>query len=376
MTTPNDLQKRAEIRMQQLAQAGYGEIRIPERGRSRMSLFLTVSPDLLVHYFKWPSPDTTKTETAGHLRLQATDLLIRLPSLALAEALGDVWDRGWDEAPPAPYKGRIFRMSSSRKPGAPEPLTLAEVECLFDRLALLIQGLIKRDWDSDDIVLVLRAIEEHGEAELSGPSAALDALTETIQRVQANTLRSQATAPVTTADVQALVKMVTSASSVNPSDAVGRAVAQYRRSPGRIGEDADLLKAIAKTPDLPTVPPDDPDLVDNVVLEGRARLVAHLVRERNQGLRRQAIQAALDDQRRLACEVCSTEMENVYGEHGRGFIEVHHRVPLAQTGERHVSIADLALVCPNCHRMLHRGQPLPTVELLSEIIHQRRLGNS
>ena len=58
---------------------------------------------------------------------------------------------------------------------------------------------------------------------------------------------------------------------------------------------------------------------------------------------------------KLNCEVCDFDFYNVYGEIGKGFIEAHHRVPLSKIdGESKTELKDLALVCSNCHRILHR----------------------
>ncbi|MCP9491884.1 MAG: HNH endonuclease, partial [Solirubrobacteraceae bacterium MAG38_C4-C5] len=47
-----------------------------------------------------------------------------------------------------------------------------------------------------------------------------------------------------------------------------------------------------------------------------------------------------------------------YGDCGRGFAECHHVRPLNEGG-RETLIEDLAVVCANCHRMIHRsGVPL------------------
>jgi 5-methylcytosine-specific restriction protein A len=42
--------------------------------------------------------------------------------------------------------------------------------------------------------------------------------------------------------------------------------------------------------------------------------------------------------------------------------EVHHRSPLAQA-EKPVAtrLQDLAILCPTCHRAIHRLDPLPSV---------------
>lgn len=63
-------------------------------------------------------------------------------------------------------------------------------------------------------------------------------------------------------------------------------------------------------------------------------------------------------QNRLICEVpgCGFDFERVYGELGTGYAEVHHLVPLASLDEETITtLDDLAVVCSNCHRMIHRG---------------------
>lgn len=59
----------------------------------------------------------------------------------------------------------------------------------------------------------------------------------------------------------------------------------------------------------------------------------------------------------LACEVCKFDFAATYGELSERFIQAHHIAPLAQAGAARTKLADLALVCSNCHRMLHRAKP-------------------
>lgn len=58
----------------------------------------------------------------------------------------------------------------------------------------------------------------------------------------------------------------------------------------------------------------------------------------------------------LSCYACGFNFKEVYGEHGKGFIEIHHIKPLS-TLEKSVEInpkIDLVPLCANCHRMVHR----------------------
>ena len=74
-----------------------------------------------------------------------------------------------------------------------------------------------------------------------------------------------------------------------------------------------------------------------------------------------------------SCAVCGFNFEKTYGDIGREFIHVHHKIPVSQMGEGYVvnPIKDLIPVCPNCHAMLHRENPPITPERLREIISQQ-----
>jgi 5-methylcytosine-specific restriction protein A len=75
----------------------------------------------------------------------------------------------------------------------------------------------------------------------------------------------------------------------------------------------------------------------------------------------------------LLCEVCGFDFAAVYGKLGEGFAECHHRLPLAEyDAEAPTLLEDLAIVCANCHRMLHRSRPMMKVEDLRSLILQRR----
>lgn len=73
------------------------------------------------------------------------------------------------------------------------------------------------------------------------------------------------------------------------------------------------------------------------------------------------------------CKVCDLDFEERYGELGRGFMHVHHIIPLhevAGTPDYRVDpIEDLRPVCPNCHAMLHRPRDRTlTVEELRDLL--------
>ncbi|WP_437438321.1 HNH endonuclease [Klebsiella aerogenes] len=52
-------------------------------------------------------------------------------------------------------------------------------------------------------------------------------------------------------------------------------------------------------------------------------------------------------------------MEKMYGEIAKGFIHIHHLIPLSEIKENYCldPKSDLTPVCPNCHSMLYRRIP-------------------
>jgi 5-methylcytosine-specific restriction protein A len=63
------------------------------------------------------------------------------------------------------------------------------------------------------------------------------------------------------------------------------------------------------------------------------------------------------------CIICDFDFGKIYGDHGRGFIHVHHVKPLSEIKKSYTidPKEDLRPVCPNCHTMLHRQTPAITI---------------
>jgi 5-methylcytosine-specific restriction protein A len=103
--------------------------------------------------------------------------------------------------------------------------------------------------------------------------------------------------------------------------------------------------------------------------EGRLLTRMHRVRERNRELVKRKRNAVLRETGRLACEACGFDFNNKYGEHGRGFIEVHHLLPLyALTPGSGTRMQDLAALCANCHRTVHARAEWLTLSDLRELL--------
>jgi hypothetical protein len=100
------------------------------------------------------------------------------------------------------------------------------------------------------------------------------------------------------------------------------------------------------------------DVLEGLEGEVRLGLVHHRRRERS--LRNAKLEQARAESSdgRIKCQVphCGFDFQTVYGQLGERFAEVHHLTPLADTvGRVRTRLEDLAVVCSNCHSMIHRG---------------------
>ncbi len=137
----------------------------------------------------------------------------------------------------------------------------------------------------------------------------------------------------------------------------------------------DTKHGIQETRGLSSTPKDDSF---EHCCEGAKQRVEVDRRERDPRIRNAAIRLAkgADRNEPLRCEVCTMSFQEEYGELGRGFIEAHHKDPLSN-GKRQIELNDedsvreyIALLCSNCHRMIHRGDKLLTVEELRKLIRE------
>ena len=110
--------------------------------------------------------------------------------------------------------------------------------------------------------------------------------------------------------------------------------------------------------------------------EGRLLTVYHKLRERNPKL--SAKKKALVKKQRgfLSCEVCDFIPAQRYGPDSEACMECHHMVPLSQLGAQQLTrLRDLAIVCANCHRILHSPGRWPSVADLRQRLASGRPGS-
>jgi hypothetical protein len=134
-------------------------------------------------------------------------------------------------------------------------------------------------------------------------------------------------------------------------DRAAWAVTEYDYSTG------ECLLERGKKPVLPAV--DAPDL-ELSWFEGKWKRAFVYHRRREAKARRQKIQEALRiNGGKLICEVrhCGFDFAKRYGALGEGYAQVHHLLPLGKSPKdgRKTTLRDLAIVCANCHVMIHAG---------------------
>ena len=136
---------------------------------------------------------------------------------------------------------------------------------------------------------------------------------------------------------------------------------EFASDPSRLAQTANAIRANLSEPNEPNLEPIEIDEAE----EGRVLTRAHLVRECSRKLVDAKKNEALQTAGRLACEACGFDFKETYGDRGDGFIEAHHAVPLHELlpGTK-TRLADLHLLCANCHRMVHSRRPWLTIDQL------------
>ncbi|WP_143514700.1 HNH endonuclease [Primorskyibacter flagellatus] len=94
------------------------------------------------------------------------------------------------------------------------------------------------------------------------------------------------------------------------------------------------------------------------VEEGHQRVVSKVIRARSQKLRDFALKTYSKADDTIDCRGCGFEGSNVYGNTGKGLIEIHHKKPISTSGVSKIdlrkAVKNVVPLCPNCHRLVHR----------------------
>ena len=103
--------------------------------------------------------------------------------------------------------------------------------------------------------------------------------------------------------------------------------------------------------------------------EGKELIQLHKRKERSSKVVLKKKEKVLHESGKLECEVCGFDFVKIYGQLGYGFAECHHTVPVSELTVGHkTKLSDLAIVCANCHQMLHKARPLISIGELRAVV--------
>ena len=104
--------------------------------------------------------------------------------------------------------------------------------------------------------------------------------------------------------------------------------------------------------------------------EGRLLVRLHIYRERDRGFVRRVRKHYRElSGGRLVCHACRCVPVEVYGPSGESCMEAHHKVPIEQLQPDSVTVvADMAMLCASCHRVVHSEKPCLSVERVNELV--------
>ncbi|MGV9316000.1 HNH endonuclease [Streptomyces sp. NPDC003691] len=247
------------------------------------------------------------------------------------------------------------------------------------RVGFQVKAIKNPDWARDEIILACRLVMENG---WKGLDAADDRVVELSALLQLLPIHAEADRNEKFRNSNGVARKTFDIATRHP---------EYRGKPTNGGTlDVEVLLDFLARPEEMTeaarliwqgvaagelqsfAPTEDEELGDDYSApEGRLLMRRHRARERSKSLRKKKITSVLRRGGRLACEACGFDFEKVYGDRGAGYIECHHVLPLHAAGESRTKLSDLALICANCHRMIHRRAPWPTPGELRASIEQK-----
>jgi 5-methylcytosine-specific restriction protein A len=124
----------------------------------------------------------------------------------------------------------------------------------------------------------------------------------------------------------------------------------------KFSESIELINEVSKIEN-------DENIETDSVREGQVLYKLHKVRERDRKIIEAKKKKVLKETNELKCEVCDFNFEKTYGQIGRGYIECHHIIPLSNFQVNKVTrLEDLALLCSNCHRMIHKDLNIKSIK--------------
>ncbi len=134
-----------------------------------------------------------------------------------------------------------------------------------------------------------------------------------------------------------------------------------------VSQDKDKYYLIDSQPYFPLTEEFVNECENKTFYEGAKQTITVNRYERNNQARQQCIEYY-----GTSCYICGFDFEQAFGELGKGFIHVHHLIPLSEINQEYQinSIKDLRPVCPNCHAIIHKKNPPFSIEEMKTILNK------
>lgn len=242
---------------------------------------------------------------------------------------------------------------------------------------VMAQELPRRlDWEREELILACDLVARNGWRQIAATDPRVIELSGLLQRLPLHPaserrpdFRNVNSVARKTADI-ATNRPGHTGRPTNSGMPTKRVIAEFIAQPDVMHDLAESIRNAAARGDfdqLTTPVPDEDDGAE----EGRLLIRRHVSYERDRALRRRKLEEVRAAGKPLACEVCKFDFERTYGERGHGYIECHHIVPLHVGGPAKRKLSDLALLCANCHRIIHARPPWLTPADLIDLMRQQ-----
>jgi 5-methylcytosine-specific restriction protein A len=215
------------------------------------------------------------------------------------------------------------------------------------------EGQSNPPWTRDEIILALDLFFEQGMVALPDSHPKVIALSELLRGLPGNErwaanpkFRNPAGVSFKLAN---LLNIATGRGFPNGSSADRSVWSRFERRPQQVKYVAALiLQYVAETP-LSSDGPDE----DEEFTEGQVFTRIHRRIERNRKLRKKLI-SERQSKNILRCDACFATNPTSDPRLNDAIFDVHHLIPLSSQGSTVTKLSDLALLCANCHRIIHR----------------------
>ncbi|TSP10645.1 HNH endonuclease [Cupriavidus campinensis] len=215
------------------------------------------------------------------------------------------------------------------------------------------QGHGNPDWTRDETILALDLYFDLNGKIPSGSDERVRALSDVLRRFPyhagASKKESFRNPDGVAFKLQNLRQIATGKGLGNVSETDRKVWSEFGTSPAQVKSMANLIRAGVVASEVAK-----PEMLDFEFAEGRVITELHSRREREPKLR-QRLLSSRRASGKLFCEMCGAPPRSTNAEFEDAHFEAHHIIPLSSTGERTTRLSGLALLCANCHRLLHRA---------------------